>query len=98
MPCELHILFDAVDATHLAARRTSQTLFTFSQTQDRDNLKLDWIKHSLNELRNGRWVIPALKQIKAICELFYEVIFSLPINTVSTNNYSNLFTGNRSMD
>ncbi|XP_065055791.1 probable ubiquitin carboxyl-terminal hydrolase FAF-X isoform X1 [Rhopilema esculentum] len=46
--------------------------FSCSQTQDRDNLKLEWIKHSLNELRNGRWVIPALKQIKAICELFYE--------------------------
>lgn len=46
--------------------------FSCSQTQDRDNLKIDWIKHSLNELRNGRWVIPALKQIKSICELFYE--------------------------
>ena len=45
----------------------------FLQTQDRDNLKLEWIKQSLNELRSGRWVIPALKQIKSICELFYEV-------------------------
>eukprot|EP00794_Sanderia_malayensis_P010838 gene10838-11990_t len=46
--------------------------FSCSQTQDRDNLRLEWINHCLDELRKGRWVIPALKQIKAICELFYE--------------------------
>lgn len=46
--------------------------YSCSQTQDRDSLKLRWINFCVEELREGKWVIPALKQIRAICELFYE--------------------------
>jgi ubiquitin carboxyl-terminal hydrolase 9/24 len=46
--------------------------YSCSQTQDRDKLKLHWVDICITELRQGVWVIPALKQIKAICELFYE--------------------------
>ncbi|XP_066928951.1 ubiquitin carboxyl-terminal hydrolase 9X-like [Clytia hemisphaerica] len=46
--------------------------YSCSQTQDRDNLKFRWINMCVEELRNGTWVIPALKQIRSICELFYE--------------------------
>ncbi|XP_057300867.1 probable ubiquitin carboxyl-terminal hydrolase FAF-X [Hydractinia symbiolongicarpus] len=46
--------------------------YSCSQTQDRDNLKIGWITHCVDDLREGVWVIPALKQIRAICELFYE--------------------------
>ena len=51
--------------------------YSCSQTQDRDELKLHWIRICVDELRQGKWVIPALKQIKAICELFYEVCLIL---------------------
>lgn len=47
--------------------------YSCSQTQDRDALKLRWINLCVDELREGVWVIPALKQIRSICELFYEV-------------------------
>ena len=49
--------------------------YSCSQTQDRDNLKIHWIDKCVEELRNGKWVLPALKQIRSICELFYEVRF-----------------------
>ena len=47
--------------------------YSCSQTQDRDSLKIRWINIFVDELRAGVWVIPALRQIRAICELFYEV-------------------------
>ncbi|XP_065644318.1 ubiquitin carboxyl-terminal hydrolase 9X isoform X4 [Hydra vulgaris] len=46
--------------------------YSCSQTQDRDNLKIHWIDLCVEEIKVGSWVIPALKQIRAICELFYE--------------------------
>ena len=41
--------------------------------QDRDSQKTEWIGRCIEELRSDNWVLPALKQIKEICSLFYEV-------------------------
>lgn len=41
--------------------------------QDRDSQKTEWIDRCIEELRSDTWVLPALKQIKEICSLFYEV-------------------------
>jgi len=41
--------------------------------QDRDSQKTKWIDRCIEELRSDTWVLPALKQIKEICSLFYEV-------------------------
>lgn len=41
--------------------------------QDRDSQKTQWIDRCVDELRNDTWVLPALKHIKEICMLFYEV-------------------------
>ena len=43
--------------------------------QDRDSQKTEWIGRCIEELRSDTWVLPALKQIKEICSLFYEVYF-----------------------
>ena len=41
--------------------------------QDRDAQKIHWISKFVEELKNDKWVLPALKQIKDICQLFTEV-------------------------
>ena len=46
---------------------------TFLLVQDRDSQKTEWIDRCIEELRSDTWVLPALKQIKEICSLFYEV-------------------------
>ena len=48
-------------------------LRTFLLVQDRDSQKTEWIDRCIEELRSDTWVLPALKQIKEICSLFYEV-------------------------
>jgi ubiquitin carboxyl-terminal hydrolase 9/24 len=40
--------------------------------QDRDAQKIHWINRFVEELKNDKWVLPALKQIKEICSLFTE--------------------------
>ncbi|XP_071839115.1 ubiquitin carboxyl-terminal hydrolase 9X-like isoform X3 [Apostichopus japonicus] len=40
--------------------------------QDRDAQKIQWIDKFVDELKNDKWVLPALKQIKEICSLFGE--------------------------
>lgn len=45
--------------------------------QDRDSQKTQWIDRCVEELRNDTWVLPALKHIKEICMLFYEVSYPL---------------------
>ena len=45
----------------------------FLLSQDRDSQKTEWIDRCIEELRSDTWVLPALKQIKEICSLFYEV-------------------------
>uniref|UniRef100_A0A8C4NAB1 UBP34/UBP24/USP9X/USP9Y-like ARM repeat region domain-containing protein n=1 Tax=Eptatretus burgeri TaxID=7764 RepID=A0A8C4NAB1_EPTBU len=47
-------------------------ILDYSCSQDRDAQKMQWIKRFIEELRNDKWVIPALKQIKEICSLFGE--------------------------
>jgi ubiquitin carboxyl-terminal hydrolase 9/24 len=42
--------------------------------QDRDAQKMTWITKFVEELKNDKWVLPALKQIREICQLFPEVI------------------------
>lgn len=34
---------------------------------------MQWINRFVEELKNDKWVLPALKQIKEICTLFTEV-------------------------
>jgi len=35
---------------------------------------MQWINRFVDELKNDKWVLPALKQIREICQLFTEVI------------------------
>jgi hypothetical protein len=41
--------------------------------QDRDSQKTTWIAKFVEEVKNDRMVLPALKQIREICQLFSEV-------------------------
>lgn len=41
--------------------------------QDRDTQKTTWIAKFVEEVKNDRMVLPALKQIREICQLFSEV-------------------------
>lgn len=34
---------------------------------------MQWINKFVEELKNDKWVLPALKQIREICQLFTEV-------------------------
>lgn len=34
---------------------------------------MQWISRFVEELKNDKWVLPALKQIREICQLFPEV-------------------------
>lgn len=43
--------------------------------QDRDSQKTTWIAKFVEEVKNDRMVLPALKQIREICQLFSEVCF-----------------------
>ena len=42
--------------------------------QDRDTQKIQWINRFVEELKSDKWVLPALKQIREICQLFPEVL------------------------
>ena len=41
--------------------------------KDRDSQKMTWITKFVEELKNDKWVLPSLKQIREICQLFPEV-------------------------
>ena len=43
--------------------------------QDRDSQKTTWIAKFVEEVKNNRMVLPALKQIREIFQLFSEVTF-----------------------
>lgn len=47
-------------------------ILDYSCSQDRDNQKLYWINKALEEVNKDNWVIPALRQIQEICQLFNE--------------------------
>ena len=55
-------------------------IYFFLLSQDRDSQKTEWIARCIEELRSDIWVLPALKQIKEICSLFYEVWLSSSYN------------------
>ncbi|XP_066267004.1 ubiquitin carboxyl-terminal hydrolase 9X-like isoform X4 [Branchiostoma lanceolatum] len=46
--------------------------YSCSQVPDRDAQKTQWIDRFVDELKNDQWVLPALKQIREICQLFGE--------------------------
>ncbi len=52
-------------------------ILDYSCSQDRDAQKIQWINRFVEELKNDKWVLPALKQIREICQLFTEVCFML---------------------
>ncbi|CAB4035298.1 probable ubiquitin carboxyl-terminal hydrolase FAF-X, partial [Paramuricea clavata] len=47
-------------------------ILDYSCSQDRDSQKTQWVNKCVEELRNDTWVLPAIKQIREICCLFYE--------------------------
>lgn len=59
--------------------------------QDRDAQKMSWITKFVEELKNDKWVLPALKQIREICQLFPEPPQNFPHvpNRVSQVYYRN---------
>ncbi|XP_052214421.1 probable ubiquitin carboxyl-terminal hydrolase FAF-X [Dreissena polymorpha] len=59
--------------------------------QDRDAQKMSWINKFAEEIKNDKWVLPALKQIREICQLFPEAPQNYPHvpNRVSHVYYRN---------
>ncbi|BFZ00611.1 hypothetical protein BsWGS_03650 [Bradybaena similaris] len=56
-------------------------ILDYSCSQDRDAQKQQWISKFVEELKNDKWVLPALKQIKEICTLFPEAPQNYPPHT-----------------
>ena len=51
---------------------------------------MSWITKFVDEIKNDKWVLPALKQIREICQLFPEVsliVFSAIFSVSSVNMY-----------
>ncbi|KAK6195512.1 hypothetical protein SNE40_000926 [Patella caerulea] len=53
-------------------------ILDYSCSQDRDNQKMQWINRFVEELKNDKWVLPSLKQIREICQLFPEAPQNFP--------------------
>jgi len=53
-------------------------ILDYSCSQDRDTQKMQWINRFVDELKNDKWVLPALKQIREICQLFTEAPQNYP--------------------
>ncbi|XP_053404353.1 probable ubiquitin carboxyl-terminal hydrolase FAF-X isoform X2 [Mercenaria mercenaria] len=66
-------------------------ILDYSCSQDRDAQKMSWITKFVDELKNDKWVLPALKQIREICQLFPEAPQNFPHvpNRVSHVYYRN---------
>lgn len=47
-------------------------ILDYSCSQDRDSQKTHWLDRCVEELKNDKWVLPALKQIREICCLYSE--------------------------
>ncbi|XP_046853983.1 probable ubiquitin carboxyl-terminal hydrolase FAF-X [Xenia sp. Carnegie-2017] len=62
-------------------------ILDYSCSQDRDSQKTQWINRCVEELRNDTWVLPAIKQIREICCLFYEA----PTNYSHTQKNPHVF-------
>lgn len=48
-------------------------ILDYSCSQERESQKLRWLQRCVDEVTQGNWVIPALKQMKEICMLYLEV-------------------------
>ena len=48
-------------------------ILDYSCSQERESQKLRWLQRCVDEVTQGIWVIPALKQMKEICMLYLEV-------------------------
>ncbi|KAK7089931.1 ubiquitin carboxyl-terminal hydrolase 9X-like isoform X2 [Littorina saxatilis] len=53
-------------------------ILDYSCSQDRDAQKIQWINRFVEELKSDKWVLPALKQIREICQLFPEAPQNFP--------------------
>ncbi|XP_025080256.1 LOW QUALITY PROTEIN: probable ubiquitin carboxyl-terminal hydrolase FAF-X [Pomacea canaliculata] len=53
-------------------------ILDYSCSQDRDAQKIQWISRFVDELKNDKWVLPSLKQIREICQLFPEAPQNFP--------------------
>ena len=64
---------------NIGNKYSSETFYTYiscflsTTKQDRDSQKMSWITKFVEEIKNDKWVLPALKQIREICQLFPEV-------------------------
>lgn len=69
-------------------------ILDYSCSQDRDTQKTQWLEKCIEELKvpHGKWVLPALKQMKEICCLYSEA----PPNFTPTPVGHNVNTGQRS--
>ncbi|KAG8178428.1 hypothetical protein JTE90_019137 [Oedothorax gibbosus] len=47
-------------------------ILDYSCSQDRDSQKTHWVDRCIEEVKNDKWVLPALKQIREICNLYSE--------------------------
>ncbi|EDV22025.1 uncharacterized protein TRIADDRAFT_59589 [Trichoplax adhaerens] len=47
-------------------------ILDYNCSPDRDVQKTNWIDKCVEELKESNWVIPAVKHIQEICQLFYE--------------------------
>ena len=59
--------------THHTTINTPTTPHHATPPQGRDNQKLTWVANFVEELKEERMVIPAIKQIREVCQLFTEV-------------------------
>ncbi|CAG0917225.1 unnamed protein product [Notodromas monacha] len=69
------------------ALQAHRAILDYSCSQDRDSQKTVWLERCVAEVKEGRWVIPTLKQIREICRL-YEESFTHTANYGSVNSGS----------
>ncbi|XP_067668544.1 ubiquitin carboxyl-terminal hydrolase 9X-like [Haliotis asinina] len=62
-------------------------ILDYSCSQDRDAQKMQWINRFVEELKNDKWVLPSLKQIREICQLFPEAPQNFPHTQRSPHMY-----------
>ncbi|XP_041351568.1 probable ubiquitin carboxyl-terminal hydrolase FAF-X isoform X2 [Gigantopelta aegis] len=62
-------------------------ILDYSCSQDRDAQKIQWINRFVEELKNDKWVLPSLKQIREICVLFSEAPQSFPHSQRAPNMF-----------
>ncbi|CAC5422077.1 USP9_24 [Mytilus coruscus] len=71
---DLDKLWEAQSGKHDAIVKNVHDLCS----QDRDQQKMTWIGKFVEKLKNDKWMLPALKQIRDICQLFPEASQNFP--------------------